>query len=139
GMVLVVVALVHRFRNSRLAQNALMAQMNPDLAATLGVDVNRIRLLLLILSAVPPALAGWLYAYYRSYVSSDLFEMYFLILMLTAAVLVGRRLLLGPLLGIALIVSQQNLADAGGDGNRIILGAALVLVLVIWPSGLVGL
>ena len=51
---------------------------------------------------VPRNAAGWLYAYQRAYVSADVLENYFLILMLTAVVLIGRRQLLGPLAATAL-------------------------------------
>jgi branched-chain amino acid transport system permease protein len=68
-----------------------------------------------------------------------MFESYFLVLMLTAIVLVGRRILLGPLIGTALLIAQQNLFSLGGDWNKIVLGSVLALVLIFWPTGLVGL
>lgn len=139
-VVLVLVILgISRFRHSKLARTSLMAYMNPDLATTMGVNVSRARFLLLVISSVPPALAGWLYAYYRSYVGVDLFEMYFLIIMLTAAAIVGRRVLLGPVIGVSLIITQQNLFSLGGSVDKLILGLVLVVVLVVWPSGLQGI
>ena len=54
-----------------------------------------------------------------------MFETYFLVLMLTAVVLVGRRILIGPLIGTALLIAQQNLLSLGGDWNKIILGSVL--------------
>ena len=69
----------------------------PDLAQALGVDARSVRFLVFVASAPISALAGWLYAYQRAYVGPDMFESYFLVLMLTAIVIVGRRLLLGPL------------------------------------------
>ena len=44
-------------------------------------------------SAPITATAGWLYAYQRAFVSADILDSYFLILMLTAEVLIGRRVL----------------------------------------------
>jgi len=91
-----------------------------------------------VLSAVPTALAGWLYAYQRAYVGPDMFEAYFLVLMLTAIILPGRRVLFGPVLGTAIVIVQQTFFSIGGDGDKIILGTLLVLVLIVWPSGLIG-
>ncbi len=130
---------IHRFRRSRLGTSALMVQMNPDLATALGVDARRVRLAVFVTSAPISALAGWLYAYQRAYVGPDMFESYFLVLMLTAIVIVGRRLLLGPLIGTALIIVQQNFFSIGGDGDKIILGAVLAAILLLWPKGLIGL
>jgi branched-chain amino acid transport system permease protein len=59
--------------------------------------------------------------------------------MLTAIVVVGRRLLLGPLIGTALIIAQQTFFSIGGDGDKIILGTLLAAILLLWPRGLIGL
>ncbi len=139
ALLLLTLAFIARFRRSRLGTTALMVQMNPALAASLGVDPRRIRLAVFVISAPITGLAGWLYAYQRAYVGPDMFESYFLVLMLTAIVLVGRRILLGPLIGTALLIVQQNLLSLGGDWNKIVLGSVLALVLIFWPTGLVGL
>jgi branched-chain amino acid transport system permease protein len=68
-----------------------------------------------------------------------MFETYFLVVMLTAIIVVGRRVLLGPILGVSLILAQQNFLSIGGDGNKVALGVVLVAILVGWPKGLVGL
>jgi branched-chain amino acid transport system permease protein len=116
-----------------------MAQMNGDLATSMGVDVRRTRVLVFVLSAPITALAGWLYAYQRSYVSPDLLSSFFLLFMLTAVILPGRRLLLGPLVGAALLTGQQQLASFGGDADKIVLGGVLASVLLLSPNGLVGI
>lgn len=139
GALALVVLAISRFRHSKLAKASLMAYMNPDLATTMGVNVSRVRFQLLVISSIPPAIAGWLYAYYRAYVGTDLFDMYFLILMLTAAAIVGRRVLLGPVIGVALIIAQQNFASLGSQMDKLLLGVVLVIVLVFLPSGLVGI
>jgi branched-chain amino acid transport system permease protein len=129
---------VARFRRSRLGTAALMVHMNPALATSLGIDQRKVRLAVFVISAPITALAGWLYAYQRAYVGPDMFEAYFLVMMLTAVVLVGRRVLLGPLIGTAVLIVQQNLLSLGGDWNKITLGVVLAAVLILWPSGLMG-
>ncbi|MFO1082225.1 MAG: branched-chain amino acid ABC transporter permease [Reyranellaceae bacterium] len=139
GLLMLTLLFIERFRQSRLGTSALMVQMNPDLAQALGVDAARVRFLVFVASAPISALAGWLYAYQRAYVGTDMFESYFLVLMLTAIVIVGRRLLLGPLIGTALIIVQQTFFSIGGDGDKIVLGAVLAAILLLWPRGLIGL
>ena len=139
ALLLLTLFFIARFRRSRLGTSALMVQMNPALAASLGIDPRQIRLAVFVISAPITGLAGWLYAYQRAYVGPDMFETYFLVMMLTAVVLVGRRVLLGPLIGIGLLIAQQNLLSLGGDWNKIILGSVLALVLIFWPAGLIGL
>jgi branched-chain amino acid transport system permease protein len=139
ALLLATLGFIARFRRSKLGTSALMVQMNPALATSLGIDPRRVRLAVFVISAPITGLAGWLYAYERAYVGPDMFETYFLVMMLTSVVLIGRRILLGPLIGVAILIAQQNLLSLGGDWNKIILGSVLVVVLVFWPSGLVGL
>jgi branched-chain amino acid transport system permease protein len=137
-LLVLVILLIGRFRRSRLGATALMTQMNPALAITLGVDIRRVRVLVFVLSAPVTALAGWLYAYQRSYISPDLISPFFLLFMLTAVILPGRRLLLGPLVGAAILTTQSELFSFGGNGDKMFLGGLLAVVLLLSPDGLVG-
>jgi branched-chain amino acid transport system permease protein len=139
GVLVVVIYLVARFRRSALGAAALMTHLNPRLATMSGIDPARVRLQVFLFSAPLSALGGWLYAYQRAYVSADVLENYFLILMLTAVVLVGRRQLLGPLLATALVLVQEKFFSLGGNVDKIVLGAALVVILAFLPEGLAGL
>lgn len=134
-----VIAFVARFRRSRLGITSLMTHMNADLATTMGVDGKRARVLVFTISAPVSALAGWLYAYQRSYVSPDLLSQFFLLLMLAAVILPGKRILLGPLLGTTVLVVQQQHLSFGGDVDRIVLGGVLAIVLLTSSDGLAGL
>jgi branched-chain amino acid transport system permease protein len=138
-LLLVALWLVWSFRRSRLGHAAVMTHLNPRLATMSGIDPQRTRLKVFLFSAPITASAGWLYAYQRAFVSADVLETYFLILMLTAVVLVGRRVLLGPLIGIALILTQEKFLSFGGYVDKIILGGVLIVVLAFLPNGLAGL
>ena len=139
GLLVAALYLVDRFRHSALGAAAVMSHLNPRLATMSGIDLARVRLQVFLVSAPISAAAGWLYAYQRAYVSADVLESYFLILMLTAVVLMGRRQLLGPLLATALVLVQEKFFSLGGYVDKIILGSVLVLVLGFFPQGLVGL
>ncbi|MBM6594417.1 branched-chain amino acid ABC transporter permease [Microvirga pudoricolor] len=138
-LLLIAIYVVYCFRRSRLGQAAMMSHLNPRLATMSGIDLQRTRLQVFLFSAPVTASAGWLYAYQRAYVSADVLETYFLILMLTAVVLVGRRVLLGPLIGVALIQVQEKFLSFGGYTDKIILGSVLVITLAFLPKGLLGL
>lgn len=136
ALLLLSLLFVARFRRSRLGTEALMVQMNTPLATSSGLDAHRVRFLVFVVSAPITALAGWLYAYQRAYVGPDMFDMYFLTMMLTSIILVGKRILLASTIGVTLLLIQQNYLSIGGDGNKIVLGGVLVLMLVLWPQGL---
>ena len=139
GLLVAALYLVDRFRHSALGAAAVMSHLNPRLATMSGVDLARVRLQVFLLSAPISAAAGWLYAYQRAYVSADVLESYFLILMLTAVVLVGRRQLLGPLAATAMVLVQEKFFSLGGYVDKIVLGSVLVLILGFFPQGLSGL
>jgi branched-chain amino acid transport system permease protein len=139
GLLVIVLYLVDRFRHSLLGAAAMMTHLNPRLATMGGTDTARVRLQVFLFSAPISASAGWLYAYQRAYVSADILEHYFLILMLTAVVLVGRRQLLGPLFATALVLTQEKFFSLGGYVDKIVLGGVLVLILAFFPQGLMGL
>jgi branched-chain amino acid transport system permease protein len=136
--VIIVIYSVARFRRSRIGLTARMTHMNPELTTTMGFDVRRTRVLVFVLAAPTSALAGWLYAFQRSYVGPDLLDQFYLLLMLTAVVLPGKRILLGPLLGTAILVIQQQHFSFGGDIDKIVLGGILAVVLLTSKDGLAG-
>ncbi len=137
-LLLAVLWLVSAFRRSTLGKAAMTVHLNPRLATMSGIDPQRTRLMVFLVSAPITASAGWLYAYQRAYISADVLSPYFLILMLTAVVIVGRGLLLAPLIGVALILVQEKFLSFGGYVDRIILGTALILTLAFLPGGIAG-
>jgi branched-chain amino acid transport system permease protein len=139
ALLAITVYLIDRFRHSALGAAAIMTHLNPRLATMSGIDPARVRLQVFLFSAPVSAAAGWLYAYQRAYVSADVLETYFLILMLTAVVLIGRRQLLGPFAATALVLVQEKFFSLGGYVDKIILGSVLVAILAFFPQGLAGL
>ena len=139
GLLLLTLYLVDRFRHSRLGSAAVMSHLNPRLAMMSGIDPQQVRMRVFVFSAPITEAGGWLYAYQRAYVSADILDSYFLILMLTAVVLIGRRVLLGPLLATALVLCQEKFLSLGGYADKIVLGSLLIATLAFFPGGLVGL
>jgi branched-chain amino acid transport system permease protein len=137
-LLLVTIYLIAAFRRSRLGRAAMTVHLNPKLATMSGIDPQRTRLAVFLVSAPITAAAGWLYAYQRAYISADILSPYFLILMLTGVVLVGRGYLLAPLAGIAIVLVQEKFFSFGGYVDRIILGCALIVTLSFLPGGLLG-
>ncbi|MET4129747.1 branched-chain amino acid ABC transporter permease [Roseovarius sp. MBR-6] len=139
GLLVVTLYLVSAFRRSRLGHAAMTVHLNPALARMSGISPELVRMKVFLVSAPISAAAGWLYAYQRAYISADVLSPYFLILMLTAVVLVGRRILLAPLAGVALIILQERFLSYGAYIDRIILGTLLIVALSFLPRGLYGL
>ncbi|OZI33194.1 branched-chain amino acid ABC transporter permease [Bordetella genomosp. 1] len=136
GLLALTLYVITKFRASSLGKAALMSHQNPRLALMSGIRPERVRMQVFILSAPITASAGWLYAYQRAYVSADVLDTYFLILMLTAVILFGRRQLLGPLIAIGLILTQERVFSLGAYYDKILLGAVIVITLAFFPGGI---
>jgi branched-chain amino acid transport system permease protein len=59
--------------------------------------------------------------------------------MLSSVILAGRRILLGPLLGTAVLLLQKSFTSLGAYGDKLVLGVVLVAVLCLCPRGLASL
>lgn len=139
ALLITTIYVVARFRQSALGVAATMVHLNQRVATASGINAARVRLQVLMFSAPISAAGGWLYAYQRTYVSADVMGSYFLVLMLTAVVLIGRGQLFGPLIATSILLIQEKFFAFGGNIDKVILGAILVAVLAFFPGGVVEL
>ena len=80
---------------------------------------------------------GWLYAHYISYMSPQSLDTYVSISALLMAVVGGAGYVLGPVLGTFLLMLLGKLLPAQ-EAQGLFYGAALVVILVVAPQGLLG-
>lgn len=131
--------------NSR-AGRALRAIHASEVAAeTLGVDANAHKLKVFALAAAYAGLAGGLYAQAVHFISPSSFDMMFSIELVTMAAVGGLASVWGSVFGAATVVFLgqfirdqlgEMLAGATGEGEIIIFGLLLVVIMVFLPEGL---
>ncbi|MBF4161569.1 branched-chain amino acid ABC transporter permease [Nocardioides acrostichi] len=111
---------------------------NEQRMRAVGVDVDRIRHLALVISAVIASLGGVLYAYQERYVGPD-------VLAATTsgdgllAVALGGGAVAGPLVGGLVVGLLEDVVGSYTDRYLMILGILFVLVAIFLPRGLAGL
>ena len=159
---LLLVALVYvglrnclRTREGRL----LLAMRDHELAATaMGADVRILRLKAFGLSSAIAAMAGALYAYFLSNVTSETFNIAFAVQFIAMIIIGGMGSLPGSLVGAALwlllpsVITGFASQAAGSEGIvkvllvdhkaqlvQVIFGALVILLLIFAPTGLAGL
>ena len=138
---------------------ALMAMRDHELAATaLGMDVRLLRLKAFMLSSAIASVAGALYAYYLTNVTSETFGISFAIQFIAMIIVGGMGSLVGSMVGAAiwlLLPSIINLAASqAGDTTglvhlvlvehkaqlvQLIFGCLVMVLLIFAPQGLAGL
>jgi branched-chain amino acid transport system permease protein len=112
---------------------------------SVGHDVRRYRMGVFVLSAIPAAAAGALYAAYMGFIDPSSFGMFESILILSMVIVGGAGSSGGALVGTALLIAIPEALrfvglPAGPAANlrQILYGSALVLCMGCRPQGLFG-
>ncbi|MBI2526393.1 MAG: branched-chain amino acid ABC transporter permease [Candidatus Rokubacteria bacterium] len=111
---------------------------NEERTRLLGYNTVRCRLFAVVVSGLLSAVAGSAYTLLFSYVGSTFGGILYSIYPLLWTLLGGAGTTLGPLVGTLLMTYLVDLASALTTGYLIVVGAALI-VMVLWaPAGIVG-
>ena len=133
ALALVLFLLVER---SRLGATLRSVGEDPELAAALGVDVDRIKLGVAAAAGALAALGGVLYAHHNTYIEPRNFDIMLGVHSLAYALIGGLGTALGPLLGVVLDIGALE-GTRVFHGYRMIVFGGLVALLLIWrPRGL---
>lgn len=124
----------------------MLATRNDELAArTLGKNVFMIRVAACAIAGGIVAFGGALYAVYFGYIDPTAFLIGESFVMLTMVVMGGSGNIIGPVLGVVVMVSVPellrllNIPGTAAPGiKQMIFGALLVLLMLIRPQGLWG-
>ena len=125
---------------------ALIAMRDDELAArSIGIPVDRLKLLAFAIAAALVAIAGGMYASYVSYIDPTSFGLNESILMLSMVIVGGTGNVRGPLVGAAVLIllpealRMVDLPDSVAANVRLLAyGLLLVLMMRLRPQGLAG-
>jgi branched-chain amino acid transport system permease protein len=142
---LLIIAVSLNLVNSRIGRALRAIHASEVAAATVGVNVNQFKSLVLTLSAVYASIAGSLYAFYIGIVSPSQFNIAFSIELVVMVVIGGMASVWGALFGAATVtlltealrnVMPQLLRGASGEYQIVVFGLILMLVMIFLPEGL---
>ncbi|MBA4789224.1 MAG: branched-chain amino acid ABC transporter ATP-binding protein/permease [Rhizobiales bacterium] len=108
-------------------------------ARSLGIDIDRIRLTMLLLSAAFGGAAGALFAHVNRIASPEALEFKTMVLCLTMAVVGGRTKVAGAIIGALLIVHLPEWFRFLDRSYVMVNAIILIGLLIVAPEGLVGL
>jgi branched-chain amino acid transport system permease protein len=121
---------------SRLGATLRAVGQDPELARSLGVDVERLKLAIVAASGALAALGGALFAHHNTYIEPRNFDLMLGVHSLAYPLIGGLGTVLGPLLGAALDIGVLE-GSRFLQGYRMIVFGGLVAVLLIFrPRGL---
>ena len=105
-------------------------------AAVLGVDTERFKIGVFILSAFYAAVAGALYAHYVTFVSPGSFGFHASIQLVTMVVVGGMASLWGAVAGATFLTALPEALRAIEDYDILVYGGMLILCMMFLPGGL---
>jgi branched-chain amino acid transport system permease protein len=140
-LIVIVVFIVSRINNSRVGRAWASIREDEIAAAAMGVPTVRMKLLAFATGAAIAAIAGVIYAsqiiFINPQIATLLNPTFGSIIVLAMVVLGGMGSIAGPILGAAAIVFLPEYFRSFGDARFLVFGAALVVIMIFRPQGLI--
>jgi ABC-type branched-subunit amino acid transport system permease subunit len=108
-------------------------------ARFLGYDVDKYRINAFVLSAVVPAVAGWLWTYYQQAINPDASSVGYSGNIVMMSMLGGVQTFFGPILGSIVYWELQNNISQVTKYWEAWIGAVFVIFVLVGPRGIMGL
>lgn len=138
GVGFAVAAATRALKASRLGRRVLALRADETMARSVGVDIARMRLVMVVLSFALASGSGFFLVETSGYISPDSFTLTTSLAVLVAVIVGGRSLTWGALVG-AGAYSALNGETTNDPGlSVLVLGIALVVVLAYLPEGITG-
>lgn len=123
---------------SGFGKTLIAIRENEERARMLGYDVQRCKLIAVVISAALAGAAGAAYALLFGYVGASFAAVQYSILPLLWTLLGGAGTTLGPLLGTLVMFYLVDYASDITDAYLLVVGVALILATLFLPQGIVG-
>jgi branched-chain amino acid transport system permease protein len=123
---------------SRLGRTLIAVRENEDRSRMLGYDTFRVKLTALALSGLFSGAAGAAYALLFGYAGASFGTIQYSILPMLWVLMGGAGTILGPLIGTAAMFYLVDIAGSYTTATLLFVGAALVLLILFAPKGILG-
>ena len=111
---------------------------NKQRARFLGYDVDKYRVNAFVLSAVFPAIAGWMWTYYQQAINPDAGSVEYSGNVVMMSLLGGSQTFLGPTLGATIYFELQNNVSQMTKYWPAFVGLVFVVFVLVGPRGILG-
>lgn len=136
GFTTVSVLLFHWLENSRFGRALNFIREDPVAAEGVGVNTTRYKLMAFAIGAVWAGFAGTIYASQMRTISPESFNFWESVVLFMIVILGGSGNQKGVLLGAFLVVGLPEVFRGFQDSRLLFFGAALVLMMILRPQGL---
>lgn len=137
-IVMVAVFAMHRLISSRIGRAWVAIREDEIAAEAMGINTFRLKLLAFVLGSALAGLTGVFFAAKMAFVSPESFTFFESVLILCMVVLGGMGSIPGIILGALLLITLPEIFRDFQDYRMLAFGAALVLMMIFRPQGLLG-
>jgi branched-chain amino acid transport system permease protein len=138
AMLVVITAYSWLIRASRLGRQLAAIRSDAVLATSVGISPYRTKLISFLLAAIPCGIAGGYYVFSQQFISPGSVPATLSIYVLAGVVIGGSGTIVGPIIGIALLIGASQYLGIFQTYQGVIFGLLLVLVAIAMPEGLIG-
>ena len=131
--------LCHALVSSRTGRAFIAIRENDALAASVGIDVFRFKLLGFVLATMMVGVAGSLYAHYLQVITPELFTLQYMAPMVIMVIVGGKGTITGPVIGALVYVGLLEVLRASGSMRMLVFAVLLTLCIVFLPGGIASL
>jgi len=128
----------YRLIHCRYGRAFVAIRENEDLAASVGVDPFRMKMVAWVASAAIGGIGGGAYAYYIQVVDPLLFSFYYVFVVFTMVIVGGRGTIAGPIIGGLLLTMVPESLRLAESYRMIVFAVLLLAAIVFMPQGIAG-
>ena len=140
GMMLFYLYVVDKILRSRIGLYAAAINDDEDVAETLGLNINRWKILCFTITSVMIAVTGWFTAhYYGTFAGITYLQLPFMVKLLLIVMIGGRGELYGAIVGAYFMAFLEQALTVWGPAHYIVFPLLLLILLFLLPEGLYGL
>ena len=129
----------HALMKSRTGRAFVAVRENPSLAASIGIDVFRVKLLGFVAATAIAGAGGALYGHYLRVITPELMSLQYVAALIVMVVVGGKGTIVGPMIGAFVYVALLELLRSAGPLRLVVFAALLTACVVFLPGGLVSL
>jgi branched-chain amino acid transport system permease protein len=128
-----------RIEDSRIGRSFKAIREGELAAEVMGIDTHRMKTLAFVLSAGWAGVAGSLFAHLNKFIAPNDFTLLQSIIFVSMAIIGGSDYLIGGVVGAFLLTLLPEYLRFLSSFSRLVHGLLIVLVMILAPSGLVGI
>jgi len=136
GVMLVVMYMLYCIEKSRIGDAFKAISMDPELAASTGINIPRYRLLACAIGSFFAGIAGGLLVHRLGAVDPKLFNIITMLYLLIWVVVGGTKTFWGPVIGVSVMYTLFELSRPLIQIRPMFFGLSIIFVLLFMPGGI---